>query len=50
MIEINGGLGATLGKIYRVGVMGYNAYPGKVDRVLQALREGIEYAKLHGRL
>jgi len=50
MIEIAGGLGPTVGKIVRVGVMGYNAYPGKVDRVLQALKEGIEYAKLHGRL
>jgi alanine-glyoxylate transaminase/serine-glyoxylate transaminase/serine-pyruvate transaminase len=48
MIEIAGGLGPTVGKIVRIGVMGYNAYPGKVDRVLQALKEGIEYAKMHG--
>jgi len=49
LIEIAGGLGATAGKVWRIGIMGYNAYPGKVDRVLQALREGVEYAKLHGR-
>jgi len=50
LIEIAGGLGPTVGQIYRIGCMGYNAYPGKVDRLLQVLREGLEYGKLHGRL
>lgn len=44
-IEIAGGLGPTVGKVFRIGVLGYNATPEKVDRVLHALKEGLEYAK-----
>jgi len=50
MIEIAGGLGVSVGKVYRIGVMGHNATAEKVDMVLKAFREGLEYAKLHGRL
>ncbi|CAL8083464.1 unnamed protein product [Orchesella dallaii] len=49
-IEIAGGLGPTVGKVFRIGVLGCNATPEKVDRVLQALKEGLEFAKLQGHL
>lgn len=37
-IEIGAGLGPLAGKIWRIGLMGYNARPDVVDRVLGALR------------
>lgn len=43
-MEIAGGLGPTAGKVLRVGVMGYNATPEKVDLVLKVLREAKDYA------
>jgi alanine-glyoxylate transaminase/serine-glyoxylate transaminase/serine-pyruvate transaminase len=33
-IEIGGGLGALAGKVWRVGLMGYNSRPENVDRLL----------------
>ena len=33
-IEVGGGLGSLAGKIWRVGLMGYNSTPGNVDRLL----------------
>ncbi len=36
-IEIGAGLGPLAGKIWRVGLMGYTAQPGFVDRFLDAL-------------
>ncbi|ODN06035.1 Serine--pyruvate aminotransferase, mitochondrial [Orchesella cincta] len=50
LIEIAGGLGPTVGKVFRIGLLGCNATPEKVDRVLQALKEGLEFAKLQGHL
>lgn len=41
-VEISGGLGAQAGKIWRVGIMGYNATPENVQKVLQALDEGLK--------
>ncbi len=38
-IEIGGGLGALAGKIWRVGIMGYNARNETVDRVADALKK-----------
>ena len=38
-IEIGGGLGPLAGQIWRIGLMGYNARPENVDRVLAALRK-----------
>ncbi|XP_011876911.1 PREDICTED: serine--pyruvate aminotransferase isoform X2 [Vollenhovia emeryi] len=43
-IEIGGGLGPTVGKILRVGLMGINARARIVDRVLSALRNGLRHA------
>jgi len=44
-IEIAGGLGQLAGKIWRVGLMGYNARPSNVKLLLTALREALAKAK-----
>lgn len=44
-LEIAGGLGPTVGKIWRVGVMGYNARPQNIDLVLHAMRDGLQQQK-----
>ena len=41
-VEISGGLGPTAGKVFRIGLMGQNATPEKVDLVLKVLKEGLE--------
>jgi alanine-glyoxylate transaminase / serine-glyoxylate transaminase / serine-pyruvate transaminase len=41
-LEIAGGLGPTVGKIWRVGVMGYNATEANVALVVTALKDGLE--------
>jgi aspartate aminotransferase-like enzyme len=33
-LEISGGLGPTVGKVFRIGIMGHNARPGNVELVL----------------
>jgi alanine-glyoxylate transaminase/serine-glyoxylate transaminase/serine-pyruvate transaminase len=38
-VEMSGGLGATAGKVWRIGVMGYNAQIPRVERFLGALEE-----------
>jgi len=40
-LEIAGGLGPTAGKVWRVGVMGYNAQPMNVNMVVTAFKEGL---------
>ena len=40
-IEMGGGLGALAGKVWRVGVMGHNAQPERVDRFVGALGEAV---------
>ncbi|NWY03563.1 SPYA protein, partial [Nothoprocta ornata] len=42
-IEIVGGLGPTAGKVFRIGLMGYNSTAANVDRVLQALRDALQH-------
>lgn len=37
-LEIAGGLGPTIGKVWRIGLMGYNAKPSAVDLVIAAFR------------
>ncbi|KAJ8945489.1 hypothetical protein NQ318_002534 [Aromia moschata] len=44
-VEISGGLGPTVGKVFRIGLMGYNATPERVDLVLKVLKEALEYAR-----
>jgi alanine-glyoxylate transaminase / serine-glyoxylate transaminase / serine-pyruvate transaminase len=38
-IEIGGGLGELAGKVWRVGLMGYNSRTENVDRLIAALKE-----------
>lgn len=38
-IEIGGGLGELAGKVWRVGLMGFNSRPENVDRLLETLRQ-----------
>jgi alanine-glyoxylate transaminase/serine-glyoxylate transaminase/serine-pyruvate transaminase len=38
-IEVGGGLGELAGRVWRIGLMGENARPAVVDRLLEALRE-----------
>ncbi|KAL4438458.1 hypothetical protein ABPG77_000106 [Micractinium sp. CCAP 211/92] len=40
-VEISGGLGPTAGRVWRVGLMGYNAKPANVELVLAAFRSGL---------
>ena len=37
-IEVGGGLGALAGKVWRIGLMGYNSQPQNVDRLLDLFR------------
>ncbi|CAL7935601.1 unnamed protein product [Xylocopa violacea] len=43
-VEISRGLGPTVGKILRVGLLGINAAPEKVDLLLRALDDGLKQA------
>jgi len=36
-IEVGGGLGVLAGKVWRIGLMGYNSNPANVDRLLNLL-------------
>jgi alanine-glyoxylate transaminase/serine-glyoxylate transaminase/serine-pyruvate transaminase len=40
-VEMGGGLGALAGKVWRVGVMGYNAQVARVERFVGALEEAL---------
>ncbi|KAK1336804.1 hypothetical protein QTO34_002839 [Cnephaeus nilssonii] len=42
-IEITGGLGPSLGKVLRIGLLGYNATRENVDRVIEALQEALQH-------
>ncbi|RZB77501.1 serine--pyruvate aminotransferase, mitochondrial, partial [Asbolus verrucosus] len=48
-VEISGGLGPTANRVFRVGIMGYNATLENVDLVLEVLEESLEFAKLKKR-
>ena len=37
-----GGLGPSAGKVWRVGIMGYNARPANIELVLAAFRDGLK--------
>lgn len=47
LLEISGGLGPTANKVFRIGLMGYNATPEKVDLVLEILKESLDYSRKH---
>ena len=44
-MEISGGLGPTVNRVFRVGLMGYNATQDNVDLVLRVLGEALHYAQ-----
>ncbi|WP_421657849.1 alanine--glyoxylate aminotransferase family protein [Leptothermofonsia sp. ETS-13] len=41
-IEVGGGLGELAGKVWRVGLMGYNSRPENVDRLVETLKEVLQ--------
>jgi alanine-glyoxylate transaminase/serine-glyoxylate transaminase/serine-pyruvate transaminase len=41
-VEIAGGLGPTAGKVWRVGIMGFNATDANIELVLAAFRDGLK--------
>ena len=45
-VEIGGGLGALAGKVWRIGVMGYNAQKARGERFLGALEEVLREQRL----
>jgi alanine-glyoxylate transaminase/serine-glyoxylate transaminase/serine-pyruvate transaminase len=46
-VEMGGGLGVLAGKVWRVGVMGYNAQVSRVERFLGALDEALRAEGWH---
>jgi alanine-glyoxylate transaminase/serine-glyoxylate transaminase/serine-pyruvate transaminase len=40
-VEMGGGLGTLAGKVWRVGVMGYNAQVSTVERFVDALEKAL---------
>ena len=42
LVEISGGLGDLAGKVWRVGLMGQNAQPEVVQKVLTAFEDSLE--------
>ena len=40
-MEIAGGLGPTAGKVWRIGIMGYNATDANVAVVIAAFKDGL---------
>ncbi|XP_007441293.2 serine--pyruvate aminotransferase [Python bivittatus] len=42
-IEVSGGLGASAGKVLRIGLMGYNSTKSNVDRVLHAMGDALQH-------
>ena len=47
-VEIGGGLGVLAGKVWRIGVMGYNAQIARVERFLNALEDALRLEKRSG--
>merc|ERR1712157_127738 len=44
-LEISGGLGGTAGKVFRIGLMGYNCTPRNVESVVTAFEAGLKEQK-----
>ena len=40
-MEIAGGLGPSIGKVWRIGIMGYNATDANVALVIAAFKDGL---------
>jgi len=46
LIEISGGLGELKGKVWRIGLMGYNSQKETVHTFLEALKDALQNSKL----
>ncbi len=46
-IEIAGGLGQLAGKVWRIGLLGYNSRKENVQFLLYALKDALEYVRKH---
>ena len=44
-VEIAGGLGPSAGKVWRIGILGYNAKPQNIALVLAALEDALKQQK-----
>ncbi|XP_066155900.1 alanine--glyoxylate aminotransferase [Euwallacea fornicatus] len=42
-LEVSGGLDSTAGKVWRIGIMGYNAKPKNIIFILSVLKEALEH-------
>lgn len=49
-LEIGGGLGPTVGKIFRIGLMGNNATQELVDKTVKIFVEAVEASKVSAKL
>ncbi|ENN81587.1 alanine--glyoxylate aminotransferase isoform X2 [Dendroctonus ponderosae] len=49
-LEISGGLGPTAGKVFRVGIMGYNATQENIVFVLDVLKEALKHSVTSSKL
>lgn len=41
-VEISGGLGPSVGQVWRVGILGHNATPANIAAVLAAIKSGLQ--------
>jgi alanine-glyoxylate transaminase/serine-glyoxylate transaminase/serine-pyruvate transaminase len=41
-VEMSGGLGALAGKVWRIGVMGYNAQTPRIERFVNTLGDALK--------
>ena len=48
LVEIAGDLGSMGGKIWRIGLLGYNCTPDNIALVLKALGEGLAHVRKTG--
>ena len=49
-MEISGGLGASVGLVWRVGLLGFNANDANVALVIESFRDGLEKQGKLGKL
>ena len=42
-IEVSGGLGPTVGVVWRIGLMGYNSHSDIVEQVIGAMADALKH-------
>ena len=42
-IEVSGGLGPTVGVVWRIGLMGYNSHSDVVEQVIGAMEDALKH-------